>query len=548
VTPRMLTALATADFRDRVRRPAFLMAALATVALGYLAAPPASAGYTMVKVGAFRGVYDSGYLGTVLSLAGALWLSLCGFYVVKSAITRDTTTGVGQILAAAPMRTAAYLIGKFLSNLMVLAAMAGVLALTALGMLLLRGESSTIDLVALWLPFLLLCLPVLAVSAAAAVLFESLPALRGGAGNIVWCFGFLIAFVAGLGSTGLSAVGATLQADLLAQHPQVRSTEISVGLTMEEGGLGTFHWSGLDVTGGLAAGQLGWLGLAVLVAALPAAWFTRFDPARQRRPARRSGGGADAREALGLELDGDGGAAMPSVAGAGSIAGAGAPAMTDSMVGAFARAALPRGRVQRGRPVLGLVAGELRLLFKGLSRWWWLGLLGITAAGLAVPAGSGGMVLLLAWIWPVLLWSRLGTQAIEHGVHVLTGTGPSPRQRLLGEWAAGVVVAALAGAGPLLRMLLGGDVPGSAAWLGGAVFIPTLAILLGTLSRSARLFQLVYLMLWYTVVNGLPVTDFMGALRDGDRLAGPGPLLVLAVGGILLAVAVLAQGVRHARR
>jgi hypothetical protein len=512
-------ALALADFRERARRPAFVVMLLAAAGLGYLAAPPASTGYTMVKIGAFRGVYDSGYLGVMLAMVGSLWLSLCGFYAVKNTIVRDTATGVGQILAATPLSRAGYLLGKFLSNLMVLAAMAGVLAMTGLGMLLLRGESARVDLVALWLPFPLLCLPFLAVAAAAAVVFESIPPLRGGVGNLVWFFGFLLLFVAGLGTTGLNAIGASMQADLLAQHPGV-GAEISIGLTTEEGGLGRFHWSGMDVTTGLVAHQLGLLLGTVVAALLPALWFTRFDPSRQHEPAAR-----------------------PAPA---------EPAHADdapSAKAAFAGTAQPRTAVMLGRPVLELCAGELRVLLKGLPRWWWLGLLGLTAVALAVPARGGSHVmLLLAWIWPVLLWSRLGAHAYEHDVHLLTGAGAAPRRRLLAEWAAGAAVTALAGTGPLLRMLLSGDIPGAAAWLGGVAFIPALALLLGSLSRSARLFQLVYLMLWYAIFNGVPAVDFMGAVRAADRLAGPSPLLVLAAAAALLVLSILTQEVRHAHR
>jgi hypothetical protein len=202
--------------------------------------------------------------------------------------------------------------------------------------------------------------------------------------------------------------------------------------------------------------------------------------------------------------------------------------------------------------MLGLGAGELRVLLKGLPRWWWPGLLGMTVVALAVPArGGSNVMLLLAWIWPVLLWSRLGAHAHEHDVHLLTCAGAAPRRRLLAEWAAGAAVAALAGAGPLLRLLLDGDIPAAAAWVGGVAFIPALALLLGSLSRSARLFQLVYLMLWYAVVNGVPAVDFMGAVRAGDQsneLAGPGPLLVLAAAAALLSLTIVNQEVRHARR
>lgn len=527
--PRVLAALAFADFRDRARRPAFLLVVLAAAGLGYVAAPPASTDYTMVKVGAFRGVYDSDYLGVMLAMIGSLWLPLFGFYAVKNAITRDTATGTGQLLAAAPLRKPTYLAGKFLSNFLVLAAMAGALALTAPAMQLLRGESTTVDLLALWLPFVLLCLPIVAVAAAAALLFESAGPLRGGLGNIVWFFAYAGLFVAGL-SLGLGAVTDSFETDLAAQHPGV-NTEISIGITGEEGGLRLFTWSGLEITRELIVPQLGYVALACLLALLPTLWFARFDPARQRQPVLSRTVEAMTTDASSVE---------PPAPAASPVA-----SMDE---GAFAQSALPRAQVVHGSPFRGLLAGELRVLLEGLSRWWWLGLAGLTVAALAVPADAVGTVLLFAWIWPALLWSRLGTQAREHDVHLLLGSGPSTRRRLLAEWAAGVALAAMTGAGPLGRMLVNGDTPAVAAWAAGALFIPTLAILLGSVSRSARLFQAVYLMLWYLLLNGAPAVDFMGAVRDGGQLAGPHPLLVLGVSAVLLTLAFANQEARHARR
>jgi hypothetical protein len=515
MSARTLAAIAVADFRDRVRRPAYLVTVLGAVALGYLAAPPGTSDYAMFKVGGFRGMYNSSYLGTLLALVGALWLALGGFYVVKNAITKDTSSGVGQILAASPVRNLAYLLGKFLSNLLILSTMAGFLALTALGMLLLRGESGTIDPIGLWLPFPLLCLPALAVSAAAAVLFESVRPLRGGAGNILWFFAFLAASAGGWFTIGLSEITASLRKDLLAQHPEVTETEISLGLTVEEVGLQTFRWSGLEVTGGLVAGQLGLLLAAVLIAAVPAVWFSRFDPSRARLPVRTA---------------------------------AGRPSDPEPVAGAFT-ATRPRTAVRRGNPFRRLVAGELRVLLKGQSRWWWAGLVGLTGLALFVPAAGGlNVVLLLAWIWPVLVWSRMGAHAFVHEVHVLVEAGSGAHRRALAEWLAGAAVAALAGAGPLIRMLLTGDGAGVAAWVAGAALIPALALLLGSLSRSPRLFQVVYLGLWYAVLNRTAAVDFLGAVRDGGELAGPSPVLVLGVAGGLLVGVLATKQLRHARR
>lgn len=109
---KAVAALALADFRERVRRPAFVMVLLGAVALGYFAVPPASATYAMLRVGDFRGTYEALYVGTAVALVGGPWLALAGFFVVKNAVARDETSGVGQVLAATVLRRPVYLLGK----------------------------------------------------------------------------------------------------------------------------------------------------------------------------------------------------------------------------------------------------------------------------------------------------------------------------------------------------------------------------------------------------------------------------------------------------
>ena len=80
---RVLGALAVADFRERSRRPAYVVTLAAAIALGYLALPPASSLWVVMNAGGYRGVYNSAYAGTVTALAGGLWLMIGGFYVVR---------------------------------------------------------------------------------------------------------------------------------------------------------------------------------------------------------------------------------------------------------------------------------------------------------------------------------------------------------------------------------------------------------------------------------------------------------------------------------
>ncbi|MFC7585473.1 hypothetical protein ACFQYP_18340 [Nonomuraea antimicrobica] len=56
----------------------------------------------ILALGEYRGTYNSAYVGVATALAGALWLTLGGFYVVRKGIARDEETRVGQILAATP--------------------------------------------------------------------------------------------------------------------------------------------------------------------------------------------------------------------------------------------------------------------------------------------------------------------------------------------------------------------------------------------------------------------------------------------------------------
>ena len=287
MSARVLWALAVADFRERMRRPAFPATLVAAVALAYAAAPPTSGTYSLINVGGYRGAYDGAYLGAVLALMGGMWLSFAGFYVVKNAVSRDEATRVGQVLAATPLSKTAYTLGKFASNLLVLVTLTAVLALMAPAMQLLRGESAAMDPAGLWLPFLLFPLPMVALTAALAVVFETLGPLRGGFGNVVWFFGWLAAVgTLALGSPsfdplGFGAVAGSMRSDLLAQHPEVSDATLSAGLIIHQHPLKTFDFTGLEITTGLLAGRFALLVLAVGLASLAALWFARFDPARK---------------------------------------------------------------------------------------------------------------------------------------------------------------------------------------------------------------------------------------------------------------------------
>ncbi|GAA3382019.1 hypothetical protein [Cryptosporangium minutisporangium] len=508
MSARAILAVALAGFRERRRRPAYAVVLLAAVGLGYLALPAAGSHWTIVSLGGYRGVYNSAYTGAVAALAGSLWLTVGGFYVVRTALAQDRMSGVRELLAVTRLRSAGYLLGTFLGNLLVLGSMAGVLAVTALVLQLARGESSAVDPSALLLPFVLFTLPVLAVTAALAVFWETVPLLRGGFGNVVWFALAVVGMIAAqsptapLGGLGTPALAASLREVMAAQGLPV--TEAAIGLMYLDDPPVTFVWGGFPVTAGMVGERALLVACAVVIALVPALWFGRSNAVRSTGDFRRPASAADE--------------------------------ITDAQPVAY-----PRGGVRAGVRFPRLVGGSLRVLLAGVSRWWWAVAAVLFVAALVLPVGAA--LLLAAWGWPVLVWSRLGMEGRDHGVDALLSACPAPVTRVLAEWVAGVVFTAIVGAGPLLRMVAGADLAGVAAWLAGAVFIPALALALGLVSGAPRLFQAVYLALWWCVVNGLAGLDYLGALAGG-----PSPLVVSTGAGLLLAAVFTTAAARRMLR
>jgi hypothetical protein len=82
-------------------------------------------------------------------------------------------------------------------------------------------------------------------------------------------------------------------------------------------------------------------------------------------------------------------------------------------------------------------------------------------------------------------------------------------------WLAGLTVAVLTGSGMMARALLGGELGHLSALFAGTVFVPTLALFLGVVSGTKKLFEVSYLLIWYLgAVNHLPALDFLGATES----------------------------------
>lgn len=508
-------AIARADFLERVRRYSFLFTLGFALYLGYLA----TAGNLVLQVGKMRGIFNSAWVGALLALVGTDFISLAGFYFVKNTIERDRETRVGQILAATPISKFMYAFGKMLSNLAVLSLMLAVLAAAGIAMQLVSGEDQHIELWKLVAPFVLLAFPAMAVTAAVAVFFETVPLLRGGFGNVayffLWIAGLSIPLATGKHAFDLMGLSMVADSARAAAHLSQRNGGVTFSLSFGQIAkpVSLFQWDGLAWTADIIALRLMWLAFAVAIVTVSALLFDRFDPSR----------GKALREAP----DAQPGPVPASL-----------PEQTAAPIHITAATLTPLATGPGHSRFFAILAAELRLMLKGQSWWWYAVAAGLAiASGAAPSADARGIVLAFAWIWPVLLWSSMGVRETREQTYQLIFCAAHPLARQLSAvWLAGVLVALLTGCGFGLRLLVSGNMRGAMAWLIGALFIPTFALSLGVWSGTGKPFEILYTLLWYIgPLHAMPTLDFMGSAPA--TAATRYPLMYLGAAGAMAVVA-----------
>lgn len=485
--------LARADFFERVRRYSFLIMLGLAVFLGYQTA----IGNMALELGLYRGEFNSAWVGAMMSLIATFFIGWFGFYLVKGSVARDRETGVGQIMATTPLTRPLYLIGKWLSNFAVLMSMVTVLALGAIVIQFLQGENTQINLFAFLSPFIFIVMPLMALVAATAVLFEAVSFLQGGFGNIVYFFAF-ISFIPlflenstlkqypAFEPTGLGILAGDMGKAVTAIYPDYNG-DFTLG-----GGLVTatriFTWDGIQWTPELILARFSLIALAILLIFFAALFFDRFDPSRAK-PKRMKPS-----------------ASKPDLS----------PASTPQALPTVHLT--PLNKAASRFSFFSVLFAEIKLLLKGQRWWWYLVMAGIIIACLVSPSTAvRAFALPIAWVWPILIWSAIGNREVHNNVQQLTFSSASPLLRQLpAQWLAGFLITLLVSIGAITHFTVDGDMAGLLALLSGAIFIPSLALACGVWSGTSKLFEILYMLIWYLgPLNKLAQLDYIGSHGNG---------------------------------
>jgi len=490
---RVIYHLARADFLERVRRYSFLVVLGLVILLGYQTA----VGNVRLQLGPYRGEFNSAWIAGMMSIIATFFLGWFGFYVVKGSVARDRETGVCQIMATTPMSRPFYMLGKWISNFIVLMTMIVILVIFGFLIQLINAESTQVDLWTYLSPFIFVVMPVMAIVAAVAVLFETIPFLAGGFGNVVYFFAFVMIIPFAMESKiietnpaieplGMAMLKADMSQEVLQVFPDYDGSFMLGGMDTEI--TGTFTWNGIDWTSSIIVTRFAYIGLAMLVALFGALFFDRFDPSRRKPRKTKSNGSLSTPELISVSQ------AVSAVS------------------------LTPLHRAANRFSFLHVLVAEIKLLLKGQPWWWYIGAAGLIIVSLASPAETTRQyVLPFAWIWPILLLSPIGNREARDNVQQMAFSSAAPLWRQLpAQWIAGFIVTLLMGSGAALKFLISGNSVGLLAFLSGALFIPSLALALGVWSGTGKPFEIVYISLWYLgPLNKVPGLDFIGAQTDG---------------------------------
>lgn len=477
-------ALVRADVLERTRCYQYLATVAVTLLIGTLLVPSRTARYETFLVDGYRGVYNSAWIGASYALLTAMLLSLFAFYNVKSAVERDRSTRVGEILAASSIGRFDYALGKALSNLVVLGSMAAILCITAMAMQFVRGESTAFHPLQILIPFVLVVMPLMAMVAAIAVFFEMVPWLRGGFGNVVYFFGWTAYLVWSVQDDlrpvpwwrdllGANLVMRQVWEALRRIDPRAGPKSVEIGANIGASVRHFFTFTGLQWNLADIAGRLVWFAIALVIVAAAALLFDRF-----AKPSRSAGERAGNAFASRLRVQ-------------------------------IGRYTAPLTDVLFGSDFGSIVLAEFRLLVRGLSFWWYAVAAGLWIFQLFADATGQSLAVGLAWIWPMLQWSQLGTRETVYATEQFVYPTLHPiRRQFLAQWSAGILLALLTAGGSLVHWAIAGNLNGIEGVLAGAIFVPTLALACGALSGTTRLFEIVYLVLWYLGPMNRTLFDF----------------------------------------
>jgi len=453
------------------------------------------------------------------ALGLSFFLPFIAFFYLKNTIALDEEMGIEQLITSSTIGNLRYLIGKFLSGTLLLFTFAITVIIGSFFMSLWHFPGQFISPYAFLSPYMFL-LASIPLCSAVAVLFGSMRFLRGVIGSIIYVIGIFVIIVYSTGLEGASIILRTVDVTAMSSFMEVvsRTAYEQTGHTISDvmfiGGYGVdagFQPTQQLIFDGLSFDSIDYvilsamllIAIGLVLISVPLYSLTKALPGKLR--IRKIKKQAD------LEIKSE---QKPR-----SLYSAVKPSKNNMWV--------------RG------VLTEIKLMLKGQPMIWYLG--SITGVVLTLFLEINivfSLVFPLLMLWFVNVFSRLGNREHKHDMLKIIATIPGGKfKQGTYSWIAGIIIALLLTLPVCIRLLVAGQFIGLFAIMAGVVFLPSVAMALGEFTKTNRPFELLFIVLTYVAINGIPFAMLMGNPEEPSFLQG----IVYLVAGIVLAVAAIVK-------
>jgi len=496
------------DYLQRTRSYAFLITLCLTLGVAYTFIPGPEASYTTVRLSNFQGYYNAAWIGYVTAIMTSTFLSLIGFYLVNNSIKKDIDTKVGQIVATTQVSNFNYLISKVISNFLVLISIVFVVFMMSILLFFKYNTGFSFEILSFIKPYFFITIPSLFFIATLAVLFE----VFLGNYSVLQNVGFFFLFAAlifisnndgesySLDLTGIKVVTHTMKDEI----QKITGSEIteSVGIgymfirNPEKNELFTF--SGVDFSTLFLISRGLIILLSVGVISVVAPFFHRFNRKKRAKTT------VEKETLIATKLDTE-----------------------------IKPTNLPNSR--ENFSVLPFIKTELLLLFRnGKKGLWILNLIGMFLLVVTPVEIALQFILPILWFFQISRLSNLTTQEMANNVHYFAFSSYKPLSRLLvSQLLAGIILMLFIAFPLVVKLFFIGNFFTIATVSLGSVFIVFVAAVLGVLTQSKKLFEVLFFMITYANLNNVPFLDYFGATHNSIPFFG---VLTLFLGLLIFIV------------
>ncbi|MBA6258095.1 MULTISPECIES: hypothetical protein [unclassified Colwellia] len=501
-----------ADFKQRTRQQSFVVTLLAMSVLTLLFFPSLDDQYQTLVVNGYRGIYNSAWLGICLAMLNVLFLPLICFYLVKNGLELDRQSMTSELIAATPINKLTFLFAKWCTNVLILVSIVMVMLISCILLQLYYGESYQIDLWALAWPQLVFVLPMLLAVASLAIMFETIKWLKNGLGNVVYFFLWTGSIIQSIESvSGIGAILSQLDTEVAERFPlQQGSTHIGVTIVNEVETVNTFIWQGIEPSISNLLGIIPLLIISLSCFIIAVIFFDRFSQHSLTENKQSS------------------------------------KLVNFLNTQVISRLDIPFYLLTKHYAFTRLLRLELKLLLKGHSTYWVMGLLTLNIIQLFISQQLLVNVFLpLSWLWCVLVVSQLGQiEKQANTTELITYSKKSAIQQSLASYSSAWVLLTMASLGSALRFAAMSEWLLIIQLIIAISFTVSLAYFCGAFTGTKRMFEVLYPAIWYMgPIQAALYLDFFGVNSQVSWQAET-PYYFLAISIALLVLTVRNKSVR----